>query len=124
LINENYLLNENNVFCNKKLFNQEYIKDLNSITLHGPISSEFISFANNLTKEITQDYNISWKNKNEITLTDKNENITLLINYNHIPSKKLLEACKTIKKENELLKKIKDKFVADLRFEKQIIIRS
>lgn len=145
-INEHFILVDNGMLLQQKLFDQNYIKDLKHLNfLNSDFISEtfdfddmnneyvgkmpgiFLKTALHIPSFLFQKYKITCKSSSKWLLQDKTQkNFFILWNESKIPNESILNVCNEIKKnlvsrKKFLGKKVRD-WVADVRFEDQIIL--
>lgn len=126
-INNTLVITKNEKLLPLTNFLPQVTENLENIDIHelsGDLSDDLKLFIKKLNPEIPQDYNITWKNKNYITLKDKTANLVIVFEHNQIITKKLIKNCRNIFREKlKDLNKANDKqIIADLRFANQIVI--
>lgn len=120
-----YKVNEKLIFCSddmlidKTQFSTQNTEHLDNIQIENEITPNVITFLRNIPEYVISNFNVDIKNKNYVLLTDKDdEKFILITTLNKVPTNKIIESTKDIK-EN---KNENREFIADLRFNDQIVI--
>lgn len=127
-INDDLILTSQFQLLETNCFSQSYIDSLESISVQFDKSNkplnielEFIKFISEFPKNLLTDFKINYNKKNEIFLTSKeDQQFLILTKYDKIPNSKIVEQCKRIKNEKNI--QSNKKFIADLRFNDQVMV--
>jgi len=124
-LNQKYVLCENKHILPKELFDLKYINKLPHAVINLDLSLDannlnllkFKDFLLQLSPEVSANYSINWKNKNNIKLlSKKNKSINIITRSGKKITAKFLDACLKLAKNNS------KKFCADIRFNKQVVV--
>lgn len=129
IINNSLILTEQGYLYNKNIFLSLTIKQLPHITLPSlkkNIILSLVAIINNIEPIVFSQFTLSWINDTKICLYDKKQRqFSIIFNKNQLPNKKLLQHCAYIKQRLQAQKEFtntKKHYVADIRFEDQIVV--
>ena len=129
VINNSLILTEQGYLYNKDIFLSLIIKQLPHITLPSlqkNITQSLVTIINNIEPVIFSQFTLSWINDAKICLYDKeHRQFSIIFNKNQLPNEKLLNHCAYIKQglqEQNIFTNTKKHYVADIRFEDQIVV--
>jgi len=129
IINNLLVLTEQGYLHNKDIFLSLIIKQLPDITLPSlqkDVTQSLVTIMNNIEPVIFSQFTLSWINETKIYLYDKKQRqFSIIFNKNQLPNKKLLDHCAYIKQKlqkQNIFTNTKKHYVADIRFEDQIVV--
>ncbi|TET05876.1 hypothetical protein E3J79_03740 [Candidatus Dependentiae bacterium] len=134
-INNNLVLLESGVLELQQLFKYDIIASLPTVSVHESVctdsrlTSDFYTCLSAISPHLFKEYEINWHNKHELWLTDKNQHsFKILCDIYSISNEQKLRLCKKLKEEikgkKEVLLNKSKTWIADIRFDNQIIVFS
>jgi hypothetical protein len=134
-INDNLVLLESGMMESQHSFKSDIIEVLPSLCIHESIftdnrlTPDIYTCLNSISPYLFKEYEINWHNKYELWLTDKSQhNFKILSDAYSISDEQKLKLCKKLKEEikgkKEVLLNKSKTWIADIRFDNQIIVFS
>lgn len=134
-INSNLVLLESGILESQQSFKSDVIASLSAVSVHESVftdsrlTPDFYTCLASISSHLFKGYEINWHNKHELWLTDKNQpSFKILCDAHSISNEQKLNLCKKLKEEikgkKEVLLNKSKTWIADIRFDNQIIIFS
>ena len=134
-INEKYVLTQEGSVVLASLLKQSTVALLPNVNMKNysgqaaDVPEGFCSCVKSMSHDVFHDYDVKWFDATKIELQDKNDhNFSIVASCAVLPDIKVLGACHKVKEKELAGKNVsrlqKQKWVADIRFDKQIVFSS